>query len=281
MDSVASALRFARQQLHDHSDSAALDAELLLAYVLQKQRSFLYAWPEQVLSAAQQQQFQQLLAQRRQGKPIAHLLGVQEFWSLPFKISSDTLIPRPETELLVSTTLDLLNQYSTVRLLDLGTGSGAIALALAHERPQWHITATDSSAAALRIAKDNAELLELGNTGFIVSDWFEQLDAQTRFDVIISNPPYIDPADVHLQQGDVRFEPRSALVAEQQGLADLYHIIEHSQDYLYSGGWLLLEHGYDQGPQVSQHLHQYDYENIQQKQDLSGHTRISYGQKPG
>ncbi|HEY9200034.1 MAG TPA: peptide chain release factor N(5)-glutamine methyltransferase [Gammaproteobacteria bacterium] len=269
----------ASQQLSTISDSPRLDAEILLAHSLGKARSYLLTWPENIPQKAQLQQFQQLLQQRLQGHPIAHLTGEREFWSLPLQVSPDTLIPRPDTELMVE---QILAHYPTrhpteaaIQLLDLGTGSGAIALALAHERPSWQITASDQSEAALRVAQRNAKRLGI-SVEFIHSDWFSALQGR-RFDVIASNPPYIPQSDPHLSQGDVRFEPLSALASGDDGLDAIRHICATAPGFLKTGGQLFIEHGYDQKTEVNDIFHKNHFHSIQQYHDLSGNPRLTSG----
>ncbi|KZY13403.1 protein-(glutamine-N5) methyltransferase, release factor-specific, partial [Alcanivorax sp. HI0035] len=239
------ALRQARERLAS-SPSPDLDAQVLLCHVLARPRSYLFTWPERELEAHQQQSFLALLARREQGEPVAHLTGEREFFGRNFSVTPDTLIPRPDTETLVELALKL-GPAGPARVVDLGTGTGAIGVTLALERPQWQVTLTDLSAAALSVAGGNARQLGAQVT-LQQGSWLE--DCRGPFDVIVSNPPYIDPADHHLDEGDVRFEPRSALVADQRGLADLATIITQSAARLVAGGWLLLEHGYQQGAQV-------------------------------
>lgn len=272
------------------SDSPRLDLELLLAQVLNKNRTYLITWPEKTLTDLQAQDFQTLLARRLTGEPIAHILGQREFWSLPLLVNNSTLIPRPDTELLVEATLALFAadapDYGR-QLLDLGTGTGAIVLALASEKKAWQCLGVDRAAAAIALAEKNrAHLVEhtkatsgsFSHVSFLESDWFAALAAQ-QFDVIVSNPPYIDPEDPHLQQGDVRFEPHSALVAGNHGLADIEHIITHAWDYLITKGWLLLEHGYQQGAAVRELLLARGYGEINTLCDFGGHERVSLAQK--
>lgn len=259
------------------SDSPRLDVELLLAQVLERDRTYLYTWPEKILTPAQQAAFETLLNERKQGRPVAHLLGQREFWGLPLAVDNSTLIPRPDTETLVEAAL-ALSLAENARVLDLGTGTGAIALALATEQPGWQITAVDFSPAAVALAERNRKTLELHNVCIRQSDWFAQLEPG-HFDLIVSNPPYIDADDPHLSQGDVRFEPLSALVAEQQGLADIAHIITAGCDYLRPGGWLLLEHGYTQGAAVRNLLQQAGYQAVTTHTDLGDNERISGGRR--
>lgn len=220
-----------------------------------------------------------MVAQRLQGRPIAHLIGKREFSTLELSVTPDTLIPRPETELLVELALERIPPNQTCNILDLGTGTGAIALALASERPQAQIMAIDQSLSALQIAKLNAERYQLTNIQFIQSNWFTNLanTAHPVFDVIVSNPPYIAEGDQHLKQGDVRFEPLTALTAGHDGLNDLRVIVQQAPDYLTKQGWLLVEHGYDQGLAVRQLFAQAGFTAIATKQDLAGHDRVTLG----
>lgn len=265
----------ASQQLNAISDSPRLDAEILLAHSLGKNRSWLITWPENTPDETLLQQFQQLLQQRLQGQPIAHLTGEREFWSLSLQVTPDTLIPRPDTELMVEQILAHYPAKPPIQLLDLGTGSGAIALALAHERPAWQITASDRSEAALQVARRNAERLGL-DIEFIHSDWFSALQGR-RFDVIASNPPYIPCADPHLSQGDVRFEPLSALASGDDGLDAIRHICATAQAFLKPAGQLFIEHGYDQKVEIHDIFHRNHYHSIQQYHDLAGNPRLTYG----
>jgi len=275
---IQQALATAVQQLTEQPDTARLDAELLLAHVLQKTRTWLHTWPEQPLSVQQLADFQQLVSRRVEGEPIAHLVGRQDFWSLTLQVSADTLIPRPETERLVELALARIPPQAPWRIADLGTGTGAIALALAKERPQGLIIATDRSAATLTVARDNARTNQLANIQFRQGDWFEALQDETGFELIVSNPPYIKETDPH--QGDVRFEPARALKAGPAGLDALQHIIQAALAHLKPGGWLLLEHGYDQGDAVLQLLKQAGYEQVTDYRDLAGQPRVAEGRKP-
>lgn len=258
------------------SDTAKLDAEVLLAFCLERQRSYLYTWPERLLTETQAERYRSLLLQRAQGVPIAHLVGEREFWSLPLQVNSSTLIPRPDTEVLVEQALALdLPQRSKV--LDLGTGTGAIALALKQSRPHWQITAVDKIAAAVDLARQNAQALTLDIRCF-QSDWFSAVNPQQRFDVIISNPPYIDAKDLHLEQGDLRYEPRSALVAAANGMADIHQIVNAASSYLATAGWLLLEHGCAQGAAVREQLQQAGFEQVTTVRDYANLERVTLGQ---
>ena len=277
--SIHQALLTATQQLAAQHDSASLDAELLLAHVLHKSRAWLYTWPEHQLDAKQIEQFNQLLQRRLHGEPVAHLIGTQEFWSLSLQVTPDTLIPRPETELLVELALERIPANASWRIADLGTGSGAIALAVAKERPACQVIATDKSTAALDIAKQNARLNQVGNVTFLPGDWLVAVKDEPPFEMILSNPPYIKEDDPHLLQGDVRFDPDSALQAGAEGLDDLQQIIQQTLAHLKPGGWLLLEHGYDQKAAVMQLLQQAGYEQIEDYPDLAGQPRVAAGHK--
>jgi release factor glutamine methyltransferase len=272
-------LQAAAERLQSLSDSARLDAELLLCHVLGKPRTYLYTWPEKALSEAQSAALSALLARRERGEPVAHILGQREFWSLALAVTADTLIPRPETELLVEAALARIPNDARWRIADLGTGSGAIALALASERPHCRIVAVERSPEALAVARGNAERLQLTNVEFLAGSWFEPLAAQ-RFELIVSNPPYIPEDDPHLQQGDVRFEPLSALVSGSLGLDDIRHLITGAPEYLQAPAWLLLEHGYDQGEAVTSLMLAAGYTEVSDLQDLQGHGRIAVGRLP-
>ncbi|MFA0790726.1 peptide chain release factor N(5)-glutamine methyltransferase [Microbulbifer echini] len=259
------------------SESARLDTEVLLGHILGRERTWLYTWPEYELSAAEQEAFDALLMRRKNGEPVAHLTGEREFWSLSLKVAPSTLIPRPDTELLVETALALCPQRA-LRALDLGTGTGAIALALASEQPGWQIVAVEKSPAALALAEENRLHLGFANVQVLASDWFSQLPSQ-RFSLIVSNPPYIDAADPHLAQGDVRFEPRSALVAQRQGLADIAKIALEADEFLEEGGWLLVEHGWQQAEAVREIFNAAGYRAVESRRDYSGWERITLGRK--
>jgi len=273
---IKQALSHARSQL-GASESPHLDAELLLAYVLGKPREYLITWPETVLEESEQQAFLQLLQQRISGYPIAYLIGTKGFWNFDLKVTADVLVPRPETELLVEIILKHLDTKKHL-VADLGTGSGAIALALASERPEWQIVATDSSQAALNLAGENAKNLQLKNIEFRRGSWTAALNGK-NLDAIVSNPPYIDKADMHLKQGDLRYEPVQALVAEEQGLADLRQIAAEALDNLKPGGILLMEHGYQQGEAVRHLLAQSGYNEIQTYRDLAGLERATLARR--
>jgi release factor glutamine methyltransferase len=276
-----------RNALQLAPDEARIEAQCLLQYVMNVQRAYLLAHPEQVLSEIQQEAYDALLQRRLRGEPIAHLLGEREFFGLSFKVTSDTLIPRPETELLVELALQRLpsppaplpqvGEGSGRRVLDLGTGTGAIALSIAHARPDVEVVAVDASGAALQVARENAQRLGVRNVSFVQSDWFSALDAQ-RFDLIVSNPPYIAADDEHLARGDVRFEPLSALASGADGLDDIRRIVVLAGKYLNEKSWLLFEHGYDQAEAVRDLLRQNGFSKIFLEKDLAGIDRVSGGE---
>lgn len=257
---------------------ARLEARLLLEHLLQHPHAWLIAHGDETLTAPQQLQLAALLQRRLNGEPIAYILGQREFYGLTFKVTTDTLIPRPDTELLVDLALAHLPANSPCCLLDMGTGTGAIAVTLAHLRPQASIIATDRSEAALAVARDNAAQHAPGRINFLASDWFSALAGQ-HFDLIVSNPPYIINTDPHLQQGDLRFEPASALASGTDGLDDLRQIISQAPTHLNPGGWLLVEHGYDQQPACQLLFLQAGFSQITTHCDLGGQPRVTLGRK--
>lgn len=260
-------------------NKAELEAEILLGYVLNKNRAYLFAHPEVLLNQQQFKSYQNLLNQRDQGVPIAYLIGEREFWSLNLKVNEHTLIPRHETELLVELALEKIDDSADTCILELGTGSGAISLALAKEKPHWQIIACDINEEALHVAKENAAYHQLNNISFYHSNWFSKIP-QRQYDAIVSNPPYIADDDPHLKKGDLRFEPQKALVSGQKGLADLQWIIEQGYDYLLPNGILLLEHGYDQKLNVQAILNKLGYKKVQTWQDMQGQDRVTEGIRP-
>jgi release factor glutamine methyltransferase len=278
MSTVTELLQKAEQSINC-SGSARLDAEILFCDVMQIRRSRIYSHPEQIVPDEKSALFQSLIEQRRQGHPIAHLTGKKEFWSLELAINEDTLIPRPETELLVETALQMIPDDAEFNILDLGTGSGAIAIAIASERPNSKIVATEINANALSIAKNNAKTHQMKNIQFYLSDWYQNIPLQS-FDLIVSNPPYIKQDDEHLSQGDVRFEPEFALVAGADGMQAINIILENTKRYLANNAYLLIEHGYDQKLLVQEAFLGHDFKQVKTFQDLSGRDRMTHGQSP-
>ncbi len=260
--------------------SSQLEAAVLLCHLLEKPRSHLYAWPEKRLSNTQYQAYRALLERRRKGEPIAYITGRREFWSLELEVTPATLIPRPDTELLVELALTHIPQKSHCRIVDLGTGSGAIALAIAGERPDCEIHATDRSSTALAVARKNGEKLGFANVHFHLGSWFEALPVHDRFRLILSNPPYIPNNDPHLAQGDLSSEPREALAAGHDGLDDIRKITTAAHNHLLPGGWLLLEHGFDQAAAVQALLLEAGLTEVLSHRDLAGHERITEGRLP-
>jgi release factor glutamine methyltransferase len=259
------------------SGSGGLDAEVLLTDILGVDRAWIYANGERAVSPDQAAEYRRRLERRHSGEPIAYLTGVREFWSLPLAVSPAVLIPRPETELLVEVALEHLPQDSRARVADLGTGCGAVALAIASERPSCAVFATDSSGEALAIARENGERLLPGRVWFRQGDWLEPLDG--TFHVIVSNPPYVAAGDPHLQQGDCRFEPRSALTPGEDGLSAIRTIAATAIDFLEPGGLLAFEHGFDQGDAARRILEGLAYLKTETRRDLEGHDRVTLGFK--
>jgi release factor glutamine methyltransferase len=268
------ALEFGRECLAG-SDGADIDARMLLCHVMQCSPTRLHSNPEMPMSPKQWQQYQQLIEARAAGRPVAHLTGVRGFWTLDLAVDDSTLIPRADTELLVSLALGKLQ--AGMQVADLGTGSGAIALALASERPDISVLATDFSFKALQLARRNAERHDIYNVRFLQMSWLRGFHERC-FDFIVSNPPYIELSDAHLQRGDVRFEPRSALVSGEDGLDDIRQIVEQAGQHLKKGGWLLVEHGYDQSARVQSLFTAFGFEQVLAHQDFGGHDRAVMGQ---
>ena len=279
---VGQALAWARETIA--SDSPRSDAECLLADSLAQSRTWLKTWPEKELSAAQEKRFCERVNRRANGEPVAYILGHRAFWSLQLKTTDCTLIPRPETELLVELALQFLQSSCAAKaasVLDLGTGTGAIALSIAAERPQDLVLATDFAGDIVALARENARLNQIENIEILQSDWFAALSAKKhRFDLIVSNPPYVAPGDLHLAEGDLRFEPRSALVAGDHGFAELVQIAAEAPHFLKSGGGLMVEHGFAQGDRMKDILQQAGYAEIRTEKDLAGLQRITCGVKP-
>jgi len=271
-------VRQLKQRLADVSDSPEVDVDYLLCHVLEKPASYLRTWPEKLLLPAQLEAFNSLLERRLAGEPIAYILGYRAFWDFDLAVSSDTLIPRADTEVLVETALRIYTDQLSLpkRVLDLGTGTGAIALALAKECPVWSVLGCDLMPGAVELAQHNQARLGVSNVSFIQSSWFDVIDGD--FDLIVSNPPYIDPEDPHLAQGDVRFEPLSALIADDKGMADIRHIATHATSRLHHQGWLMFEHGYDQGEACRSLLMQLGYQQVETVRDYGDNDRVTLGQ---
>ena len=273
--SIEQIIRKFSQLLAVNSDT--LDVELLLAHSLGKDRTYLFTWSDRLVTEKEEVTFKALFSRRLEGEPIAYILERQAFWDLNLKTAEHTLIPRADTETLIEWVLELADSLpDRATVIDLGTGTGAIALSLAHEFSHWEVQGVDLVPQAVELAQHNAKLNDLDHVRFFQSSWFDQVKGQ--FDLIVSNPPYIDPEDEHLFQGDVRFEPRSALVADNKGLADLELIADQSRHYLLEGGWLLMEHGYDQQQAVQQVLNRLGYQHVSTRIDLGGNPRITGGQ---
>jgi release factor glutamine methyltransferase len=276
--SVGTVLKNAIAALAASSPTPRLDAEVLVMHVCRIGRSELITHSETALTGDQQSKLEGLLARRQRGEPVAYLTGTREFWSMELDVTPATLIPRPETELLVEKALECIPRGAEWAIADLGTGSGAVALAIAKERPHCRVVATDSSPAALDVARSNAKKFVLTNIEFREGDWFAALAGDT-FDMIVSNPPYIRANDPHLKQGDLRFEPATALVSGADGLDAIRHIALHAREFLKPGGWLLFEHGWNQAEAIGDYLRQQGYRNIVRHTDLTGHARVAGGRR--
>ncbi|CDU14943.1 peptide chain release factor N(5)-glutamine methyltransferase [Vibrio coralliirubri] len=276
---VESALKAAIVNLQEGDNtSPSIDAAVLLCHALDKPRSYLLTWPEKHLTSEQESEFNALLKRRLTGEPVAYIIGEREFWSLPLKVSPSTLIPRPDTERLVEVALDKTYGKQGA-ILDLGTGTGAIALALASEMPNRQVTGIDLRPEAQQLATENAQRLNITNATFLHGSWFEPLSSEdvVKFSLIVSNPPYIEKNDPHLSQGDVRFEPITALVAEEKGLADIRYISENARGFLENEGWLAFEHGYDQGLAVREIMQALGYLDVVTEKDYGGNDRVTLG----
>lgn len=259
---------------------AAIESQMLLRHALGGvSRAWLISHDEQALTPEQSGLYQALLSRRLRGEPVAYLLGQREFFGMSLAVTPDVLIPRSDTETLVEAALARIPQDEPRTVLDLGTGSGAIAIAIAIHRPQARVTAIDRSPGALKVAGDNARNLGASNLEFLQSDWFGGL-ADGKFDVIVSNPPYIAERDPHLQQGDLRFEPRTALASGPDGLDDIRIILEHAPAYLQPHGWLMLEHGYDQAAKVAALMNEAGWKSVGHAADLAGIDRVTLGANP-
>jgi release factor glutamine methyltransferase len=273
---IAMALSEASQEAR----ASRLEAEVLLAHTLNCSRSHLYTWPEQHLTEQQSQTFSSLIGRRLAGEPIAYITGTREFWSLTLRVTPDTLIPRPETELMVERSLEILQTKPTARIADLGTGSGAIAAALASELPESQITATDNSVKALSVAQANFEDLGLQNIQTSLGHWLTALPNAEPFDLILCNPPYVAEYDPHLQEDGLPWEPASALVSGKDGLDDIRQLIKNAPLYLAPQGWLILEHGFDQGSAVRQLFSEAGYQRVITHHDLEQRERLTEGRRP-
>jgi release factor glutamine methyltransferase len=273
MPDVRHLLVDATQQLGDRAE-----AELLLLHAVRQSRSWLFTHADDVLDMDVQTAYAELLERRARGEPVAYITGSRGFWSLDLEVTTATLIPRPETELLVELALERLPRDSICAVADLGTGSGAVALALASERPQCRVTATDASAAALEVARRNAARLGIGNVAFVQGDWMAPL-GDARFELIVSNPPYIEADDEHLVRGELRVEPATALASGRDGLDDIRRIVATARAHLAPGGWLLFEHGWNQGDAARALLRQAGYDDVFTAQDLEQRDRVSGGRR--
>jgi release factor glutamine methyltransferase len=271
---VGEVLRQAVITLTPTSPTPRLDAEVLVMHACGIDRSELITRHEMALTGEQQNQLEGLLARRKRGEPVAYITGQREFWSMELNVTPATLIPRPETELLVEKALEHIPRDTAWTIADLGSGSGAITLAIAKERPRCHVIATDNSPAALEVARNNAKKFGLTNAEFREGDWFAALAGAT-FDMILSNPPYIRAGDPHLKQGDLRFEPATALVSGAEGLDAIRHIARHAREFLKPGGWLLFEHGWDQAEAIGALLRRHGYRDMVCHRDLAGHPRVT------
>ncbi len=268
------------ESLHLAEREAAIEAQMLLRHTLGGvSRAWLISHDEQALTPVQAESFQALLSRRLRGEPVAYLLGQQEFYGMVYSVTPEVLIPRPDTETLVEAALAHIPADKPSRVLDLGTGSGAIAIAIAAHRPRALVTAVDRSHEALKVAAENAAKLGTNNLKLFQSDWFSGLSGD-RFDVIVSNPPYVAEGDPHLQQGDLRFEPQTALASGPDGLNDIRIILENAPAYLLPGGWLLLEHGYDQPAKVASMMLNAGWKQVSHATDLAGIERVTLGKNP-
>ncbi len=277
---IALALELAIEKLADIPDTIPrLEAEVLLSSLLDKPRTYLMAWPELRLSQEQSQSFQAMIERRTTHEPIAYITGCREFWSLNLEVTPDTLIPRPETEILVEMALEHIPKKKPMNIADMGTGSGAIAAAIACERPMCNIVATDFSPNTLRVAQRNFHRLSLGNIKTSIGEWCQALPQDQLFDIIVSNPPYVAEGDGHLAHDGLPWEPQRALRSGDDGLNDISQIISDTPAHIEAGGWLLLEHGFDQGSRVRSLLKEAGFSAIHTSLDMSGRDRVSAGRK--
>ncbi len=272
--------RFIREgsvALENISPSTTIDCEILLAHALQKDRSFLFTWPERNLSEKEYFVATSLLERRRNGEPIAYIIGRKDFWDFQLAVTPATLIPRPETELIIETAIELSTSNEFCLIADLGTGSGAIAIAIAREMPCAKVFAVDLCSDAVKIAEKNALNLNVHNVAFYTGSWFTPLNGN-KFDLIVSNPPYVKEDDPHLRHGDLRFEPKTALASGENGLDDILSITTDSINHLNSGGWLVFEHGFEQKQGVQEILINYGFSSVRTIKDIQCHDRVSLGQ---
>lgn len=267
----------ATKQLYEQSDTPRIDAEVLMQHLLGQGIAWLISYGETSATAEHTKAFYALVEQREKGQPIAYLTGSRDFWTLSLDVNENVLIPRPDTETLVEAALYHLPNNAELNILDLGTGSGAIALSLAKERRQAKVTAAEYQQGALDVAKVNAVKNNIENVEFVLSDWFNNIDSQQRFDLIASNPPYVEPSDPHLDQGDLRFEPITALTAKENGFADIRNIIENAAKYLVADGVLIIEHGYNQAEGIARLFDKNGYTDIQLFKDINDLPRCTLG----
>ena len=268
------AIKYAIQKLGS-SSSERIDSEMLLCFILKCKRSKLYAYPEKLLSNTDKKKFEDLINRRSKGYPIAYLTKEKEFWTHMLRVNENILIPRPETELLVEKSLELISTHSLNEILELGTGSGAIAIAIASEKPKISIKATDINDDIIKIASKNANLYKIKNINFVKSNWFRNIK-KNNYDLIISNPPYISNSDIKLNNSDIKYEPPLALVSGNDGLDDLKEIIEKSGNYLRNNGWLIVEHAYNQGLKVRKLFSENNFTS-KTIQDYSKLERVTFG----
>lgn len=274
---IDEALSWAIKQL-EGGESPSVDAKVILANILEKSQAFLFTWPDKTLDALQINQFKDAIARRRQGEPVAYIVGKRDFWTLSLFTSSHTLIPRPDTEVLVEQVLNWANENErkNLAICDLGTGTGAIALALASELPQASVTGVDFQTEAVKLATRNAQANGISNARFLQSDWFHSLKDHT-FDIIVSNPPYIEETSPYLNEGDVRFEPKTALTSGLDGLNDIKHIINAAPQFLNKGALLAFEHGFNQGDAVRNLLLASGFTAVKTVRDYGDNDRVTVG----
>lgn len=272
---IRQAIQFGMEQLSESSDSPKQDIEVLLCDVLQCSRTKLFVADETLLTATENNTFSHFIAQRKTGRPVSYIIGHQDFWTLSLEVNESTLIPRPETELLIEKVLEL-NLGSGKRCLDLGTGTGAIALAIACENSDWDVKGCDKVADAVALARHNQKKNDIENASFVVSSWFSEL-TEEKFDIILSNPPYVESDSEYLTKGDLRFEPMSALASGEDGLADIKIILSQAPLHLNQGGWLLIEHGFEQGQAIRDLFRKAGFNKVETVSDYAGKERVTFG----